>query len=359
MRAIDKILKIAIEAKASDVHLINNVNPVIRVDGELVRLTDFSVNDIDSLRSFILELLNDEELKEYETNKYYDSSFQYENSRFRLHIYREMRCDAVSLRLIPTVIPTFAEMNLPQVLRKFSTIENGLVLVAGVTGSGKSTTLAAIIDEINKHYSKHIITVENPVEFIHRHNKSIINQREVGTDVLSFSDAVSSAMREDPDIILLGELRDLDTIANAITMAETGHLVFGTLHTRSVADTVDRLIDVFPANQQEQIRVQLSNSLQGIICQKLVPKIGGGRVPCCEIMFQSDAIRSLIRDHSSPNVINDAIFSSSRKTGAQTNVQALAKLVVSKLITKDFASKGLDESDLELLNKMIVTIQSK
>ena len=359
MKEIHKILKAAIEVNASDIHLTNNIHPVIRVDGELVKLTEFPISTPELLNLYVTQLLSEEDLEKYEMDKCFDSSFQFEDSRFRLHAYRQMKCDAIALRLIPTKIPSFAEINLPSVLRKLATVENGLVLVTGITGSGKSTTLAAIIDEINRNYKKHIITVEHPVEFIHEHKKSMINQREVGTDVLSFADAVRDAMREDPDIILLGELRDLDTISNAITMAETGHLVFGTLHTRSVAETVDRLIDVFPPNQQDQIRIQLANSIQGIVCQTLLPKIGGGRVPRCEIMFQTDAIKTLIREHANPNNIIDQMLLSSKKTGSQTTIQALAKLVVNKLITKEVASVGLDESELESLNKMIIKMSNK
>jgi twitching motility protein PilT len=266
-----------------------------------------------------------------------------------------MKCDAIALRLIPIKIPQFTDINLPLVLTKLSQLQSGLVLVTGVTGSGKSTTLATIIDEINRNYKKHIITIEDPIEFIHMHNKSIVNQREVGVDVNSFSSATKEAMREDPDIILLGELRDLDTIANAITMAETGHLVFGTLHTRSVSDTVDRLIDVFPPNQQDQIRIQFANSIEVIICQALLPKIGGGRVPCCEIMFQTDAMKSLIKEHANPNAIIDQMLMESKKTGSQTVIQSLAWLITNKLITKENALRGLDESNIETLNHLLIT----
>lgn len=355
MNKIKEILEKAIELNASDIHLTNKLKPVMRVDGELKIIEEFDENNPEKLNEYTKELLNNIEYEKYQSDLNYDSSFQHNNSRFRLHIYRQMKCDAIALRLIPTKIPTFIEMNLPIVLKKFTTLESGLVLITGVTGSGKSTTLAAIIDEINRNYKKHIITVEHPIEFVHEHKKSIINQREVGTDVLSFSDAVSAAMREDPDIVLVGELRDLETISNAITMAETGHLVFGTLHTRSVPETADRLIDVFPPNQQEQIRIQLANSIQGIVSQTLYPKIGGGRVASCEIMFQTEAIRNLIREHGNTNTIIDQMLMTSKKTGSQTKVQALAKLVSAKLLSRELAIEGLDESDLDSFNQMIIS----
>lgn len=356
IKKINKILDIAIEKNASDIHLTNNINPVLRVDGELEVLNEFDINNKDLLESYTKELFSEDDLENYKKNKYLDGSFQYKDSRFRVHIYRQMESDAIALRLIPTEIPSFSELNLPISLRKFTNLESGLVLIVGVTGSGKSTTLAAIIDEINNNYKKHIITVENPVEFVHSHKKSIINQREVGLDVIDFSDAVKSAMREDPDILLVGELRDLETIRNAVTMAETGHLVFGTLHTRSVAETADRLIDVFPPNQQDQVRIQLSNSIQGIVSQELLPKVGGGRVPCCEVMFATDAIRSLIREQASPNSIIDQMLMNSRKNGSQTKAQSLANLVVNGLITREVALSKVDSSDIENLNKMIISM---
>lgn len=359
MKKINKILEIAIDRKASDIHLTSNVHPVLRIDGELVRIEELEVGNREILRTYVAELLSDEEMKKYLKEKSSDVSFRYGDSRFRVHVYSQMNGDAIALRLIPTKIPDFEDINLPESIKKFTTLDSGLVLIVGATGSGKSTTLATIINEINNKYKKHIITVENPIEFIHEHKKSIINQREVGTNVQNFSDAVKGAMREDPDILLVGELRDLETISNAVTMAETGHLVFGTLHTRSVADTVDRIIDVFPPNQQEQIRIQLSNSIQGIISQELLSKKGGGRVPCCEVMFATDAIRNLIREHSSPNSIRDAMLSGVRSHGSQTKEYALANLVINKLIDIDIAYSKIDKEDIESFNKMIALVSRK
>lgn len=261
----------------------------------------------------------------------------------------------MALRLIPEKIPSFDEMNLPAVLSSFASISNGLVLVTGVTGSGKSTTLAAIIDEINRNFGKHIITVEDPVEFVHEHKKSIINQREVGVDVGSFSDAVRAAMREDPDILLVGEMRDLDTVKNAITMAETGHLVFGTLHTRSVAETVGRIIDLFPPEQQDNVRLQLANSIQAIVSQQLLPKVGGGRAPLCEVMIATPAIQNLIRGNNAPSAIIDAMQASGKSTGAQTKPQAAANLYLKGLVRKEDALNVLGASDKELFESIVRT----
>lgn len=355
MSSINDILKLAITERASDIHLTNSIKPVLRVQGVLKQLEEFEMNTPEILRGFVKELIdNPEELAIFDKEKCYDGSIQLGETRFRVHIFKQMKCDAIVLRLIPTKIPTFAEMNLPIVLRKFANLRHGLVLIVGTTGSGKSTTLATIIDEINRNYKKHIITVENPIEFVHEHKQSLINQREVGTDVEDFASAVRDAMREDPDILLLGELRDLETISNAITMAETGHLVFGTLHTRSVAETIDRIIDVFPPIQQEQVRVQLANSIEGIVSQELLPKIGGGRVPCCEIMFQTDSFRAQIREGAPKNSIDDTILMSSKKIGSQTKVQALAKLVAENMIEKEIAYDKLDSSEKESMNKMLI-----
>lgn len=352
-----QILDIAIRAKASDIHLTNKLVPTLRVDGELRRLNKLEVNTPEVLEAFVHEMVKDNErLEKYIKEKEVDLSISHGGVRFRVHIYRQDNSDAVSLRIIPEKIPSLKEMNLPEVLKKFTTIKSGLVLITGITGSGKSTTLAAIVDEINRNQAKNIITVEDPVEFIHEHKKSIVNQREIGTDVSSFARAVRAAMREDPDILLVGEMRDLDTIQNAITLAETGHLVLGTLHTKSVGETVDRIIDVFPPGQQAQVRIQLANSIEGIVCQDLLPKIGGGRVPCLEIMIANDAIRSIIRESQNPNSIVDQMQTTSKKLGSQTKIQSLARLVIDGLIDKETALRNLKSEDFDLLNRTIVSL---
>lgn len=355
-----QILDIAINTGASDIHLTNKLVPTLRVDGELRRLNRLEENTREALEGFVREMVPEEnDFERYMLEKEIDKSLSYGGVRFRVHIYRQNNSDAVSLRIIPEKIPSLAEMNLPEVLKKFTHVKSGLVLITGITGSGKSTTLAAIIDEINRTQSKNIITVEDPVEFIHEHKKSIVNQREIGTDVSSFARAVRAAMREDPDILLVGEMRDLDTIQNAITLAETGHLVLGTLHTKSVGETVDRIVDVFPPEQQAQVRIQLANSIEGIVCQDLLPKIGGGRAPCLEIMIANDAIRSIIRENNGPNAIVDQMQTTSKKTGAQTKIQALAKLVINNLITREVAMRNLKVDDFEILDKTIVSLSIK
>lgn len=353
-RKINKILDKAIKIGASDIHLTNGLPPTFRVDGVLTPQDEFPVNSPEILKEYTKEVLGEE--RRWERHKKelsMDASLAYGTMRFRVHTFRQSGVDACVLRLIPTEIPEFKDIGMPEVVRGFAKVRNGLVLVTGVTGSGKSTTLAALIGEINKTQKKHIVTVEDPIEFVHKHNKSIINQREVGEDVHSFADAVSAAMREDPDILLVGEMRDLETISNAITMAESGHLVFGTLHTKSASESVDRIIDVFPPNQQEQIRMQLANSIAGIVSQDLLPRINGGRVPSVEVMVPNDAIRHLIRNPGGPNAINDNIQSSSRKTGSQTRIQSLAKLYIAGDITKEVAFNGLKNEDAEALVEMI------
>lgn len=352
---LNEILDIAIQRGASDIHLTNKIKPVIRVDGILEQLDDFPINTPEVLNAFVVSLANEKQLKVYAEEKEIDTSTSYGEVRFRIHIFRQSNADALVLRIIPRIIPSLKELGIPPVLKKFTTIPNGLVLITGITGSGKSTTLASMINEINENYAKHIITIEDPIEYIHNHKRSVINQREVGTDVNDFSRAVRAAMREDPDVLLVGELRDLDTIQNAITMAETGHLVFGTLHTKSVAETVGRIIDVFPPTQQEQVRIQLASSIKGIVSQNLLPKVGGGRVPSCEIMIINDAIKALIRENQNPNAIVDQVQMNSKKTGSQTLIQSLARLVVDNQITVETAKQDMTDKDVELLNSMIAS----
>lgn len=352
-KEIYKIMREAIEYGASDIHLTEGVRPVLRVDGKLYELSEFAVNNQEHLNAFTREIISENHYEEYLINKNIDTSFEYEDSRFRIHVYRQRDFDALSLRIIPRKIPLFSEMHLPEIVKSFIQCKNGLILVTGITGSGKSTTLASLIGEINRTQRKHIITVEDPIEYVHEHGSSIINQREVGTDVLSFSDAVRAAMREDPDILLLGELRDVDTISNAITMAETGHLVFGTLHTKSVAESIDRMIDVFLPSQQEQIRVQLANSIKGIVAQELLPKVGGGRVPLCEVMIPDDGLRSLIRESAAPNTIMDHIQYNAKKTGSVTRINGLAKLINEGLITSETAISVVNKAELDLLNNIM------
>lgn len=350
---IFNIIDRAIDLKASDIHITYGLPPIVRIDGSLKKLNEFNLNDDFFLKELKKQLLDEFLLDKYKKYKNVDLSMSYKNIRLRIHVYKQRGHNTFSLRIIPKEVPLLKDVNLPEVLRKFTCMKNGLVLVTGVTGSGKSTTLASLINEINIEQSKHIITVEDPIEYLHSHKQSIVNQREVGSDVLTFSQAVIAAMREDPDILLIGELRDLDTIRNAITMAETGHLVFSTLHTRSVSESIDRIIDVFPAGQQDQIRIQLSNSIEGIISQELLPMIDGGRVPCCEIMFVNNAIRNLIREKASPSAILDQIYMNNKKLGSQTKVQALKELIEKGQITKEFAFEGLSDNDRDTLERVV------
>lgn len=356
---IEEILKTAIEMDVSDVHLTEGLRPNIRHDGVLNELEQYPVCTPEMLSLYAKDVLTDDNYEEYQHEKFMDSSLEMHDTRFRVHVYRQMGVDALALRLIPKEIPDFEDINLPDVIKGFTKLNNGLILVTGITGSGKSTTLASLIGEINQTQKKHIVTIEDPIEFVHQHNMSMINQREVGSDVNNFPDAVKAAMREDPDVLLVGEMRDLETISNAITMAESGHLVFGTLHTRSASETVDRIIDVFPPAQQEQVRMQLSNSIAGIVSQTLLPSTRGGRIPSVEVMVPDDAIRNLIRKPSGPNAVLDNIRSNSRKNGGQTAVQSLAKLYVEGLITQETASNGLTDAEAEDLKNTIRVIRSR
>lgn len=358
-KRLTEILDTAIEKGASDIHITNKTSPIVRIDGELLKLEEFQVNTPETIRELTKELLNEKQLEIFLEEKEFDSSFSHGDSRFRVHLYTQSHSDAIALRIIPREIPKLKDLGIPPVVRKFTNMANGLVLITGTTGSGKSTTLAAIIDEINENYSKHIVTIEDPVEYIHNHKKSIINQREIGSDVKDFNRAVRAAMREDPDVLLVGEMRDLDTIQNAITMAETGHLVFGTLHTKSVSETVSRIIDIFPPEQQAQVRTQLASSIKAVVSQRLLPKVGGGRVPSCEIMIVNDGIRSLIRENGNPNSILDQVQMNSKKLGSQTASQALAKLVVDKKITIETARQGMTDSEIDLLHSMIQSFSKR
>lgn len=358
-KRLTEILDTAIEKGASDIHITNKTSPIVRIDGELLKLEEFQVNTPETIRELTKELLNEKQLEIFLEEKEFDSSFSHRDSRFRVHLYTQSHSDAIALRIIPREIPKLKDLGIPPVVRKFTNMANGLVLITGTTGSGKSTTLAAIIDEINENYSKHIVTIEDPVEYIHNHKKSIINQREIGSDVKDFNRAVRAAMREDPDVLLVGEMRDLDTIQNAITMAETGHLVFGTLHTKSVSETVSRIIDIFPPEQQAQVRTQLASSIKAVVSQRLLPKVGGGRVPSCEIMIVNDGIRSLIRENGNPNSILDQVQMNSKKLGSQTASQALAKLVVDKKITIETARQGMTDSEIDLLHSMIQSFSKR
>lgn len=309
---LDDILRTAIEKKASDIHLTAGLPPMARIDGE-VRALPFPVLQPEDTRRLVYETLSDENLQKFEQSHELDFGYSVKDlGRFRSNIYMQRASVAAALRAIPTKIPTFEQLNLPSVIRDLTVRSSGLILVTGPTGSGKSTTIATMIDDINENRPHHILTIEDPIEYLHRHKKAMVNQRELHADTMSFHAAIRAVLREDPDIILVGELRDLETIEAALSLAETGHLVFGTLHTRNAPATVDRIVDVFPTDQQEQIRVLLGNTLEAVISQQLLPKVNGGRVAALEIMIANNAIRNMIREgktHQMYSIIETSIAS--------------------------------------------------
>ena len=301
-----RYLDFAVERSASDIHLIVGVPVTVRVDGRLLPLPDAPVVTGPKVRELISDFVPEELMTSFKQKKELDFSFGYKEMRFRVNVYYQKGCEAASLRLIPKTIRTFKDLGLPPILEKFADHNQGFVILAGPTGSGKSTTLAAMIDKINQERTKHIITVEDPIEYVFEHNKSIISQREIGTDTDSFPRALRSVLREDPDVVLIGEMRDLETVEAALTIAETGHLVFTTLHTNSAAQTADRIINIFPSHLRQQVSSQLASVLLGVVSQRLIPKINGGRVMAAEIMIGNSAIKTLIREgktYQIPNVI--------------------------------------------------------
>jgi twitching motility protein PilT len=349
---IDDLLRLVVEKKGSELHLAVAVPPVLRVDGALLAtnyeaLTDFEV------QRMIYAILTDEQIRAFETDYELDCSYELRGlSRFRVNIYRDRGNVAGAFRVIPTRIPTVRELGLPLVLEELSRRPRGLVLVTGPTGCGKSTTLAAMIGQINNERSVHIITIEDPIEYLHTHRKSLLNQRELGLDTRTFPQALRHALREDPDVILVGEMRDLETMTLAITAAETGHLVFSTVHTNSAASTVDRIVDVFPPGQQEQIRVQLSNNLEAVVTQQLLPRAGTpGRLAALEVMIASPAIRNLIREAKAHQITS--VIQTSAHLGMQTMDQCLRDLYQRGLITYEEAmARAMNQDELK---KMLFT----
>jgi len=330
------LLQILVERGGSDLHLTSGSHPQIRVAGKLMPLTQFEQLVPQDTQRLAYSVLNEGQKQKFEEDNELDLSFGIQGlARFRANIYRQRGAVGAAIRVIPYKIRSFDELGLPKVVQELAERPKGLVLVTGPTGSGKSTTLAAMIDKINNERSEHIMTIEDPIEFVHPHKKCLVNQREVFADTHSFKNALKSILRQDPDVVLVGEMRDLETIAAAITIAETGHLTFGTLHTNSCAQTINRIIDVFPTNQQAQVRAQLSLVLEGVLSQTLVPKIGGGRVMAMEIMTATPAIRNLIREEKIHQIYS-AIQSGS-KYGMQTMNQSLAELVKRRQITREDA----------------------
>jgi twitching motility protein PilT len=350
---IVEILKKAEEMKASDVHFTVGRPPVLRVKGTLINAGEelLTPDDTDAI---CRKLLTEEKNAVYEAEGQVDFAWSLPGmNRYRVNVFRQRSNSAAALRRINSNIPSFEEMNIPEVLKSLSLKPRGMVLITGPTGSGKSTTLAAMVGHINANRNCHVITIEEPIEYLHKHGKSIINQREVGSDTNSFSGALRAALREDPDVILVGEMRDLETISTAISAAETGHFVMSTVHTVTAAQTIDRVIDAFPPHQQQQVKGQLANILQGIICQQLLPTADGREiVPAFEILLINDAARNLIREGKQHQI--DNILQTNIKNGMMSMDYSLAKLVRENRITKETAAARC--VDPEILNRYLSSI---
>ena len=335
--SIDDLLRRAHELEASDLHVTPGSEPVVRIRGRIERLDEFEKLSPDVTRELVYRILSTLQQKTLETKRSVDLAYSLPGvARFRVNAFFQRQTIGAAFRMIPSEIKSLSELGLPGQLSDLAAKPRGLVLVTGPTGSGKSTTLAAMIDLINRTRSEHILTIEDPIEFLHWHRNCVVNQREIGGDATTFADALRAALRQDPDVILVGEMRDLETISTALTAAETGHLVFATLHTQSAPQTIDRVIDVFPAEQQAQVRVQLSGTLQGVVTQTLVPTADGrGRVAALEILIPDDAVRNLIRQGKIEQIYSGMQTGTER--GMQTMEQSLANLVLRHMISRDEA----------------------
>lgn len=340
-RLFDRVLELG----GSDLHLAAGQPPFIRVIGDLIRMPEERELDAITVRELVYSILSGKQIERFEDTHELDTSHAMGSKvRFRVNVFLQRNAVGAAFRVIPYEVVAFENLGIPEVVRTFADLPRGLVLVTGPTGSGKSTTLASLIDIVNRSRQCHIMTIEDPIEFVHRPKVALINQREVGEDTSTFSTALTSAMRQDPDVILVGEMRDLDTISTAITAAETGHLVFGTLHTQDAAQTVDRIIDVFPGEQQSQVRIQLANSLQGVSTQQLVTTADGrSRAVACEVMFVNTAIRALIRDGKVHQIHN--AMTSGKKIGNQSMDESLADLVKRGIITLEAATRRARNAD--------------
>lgn len=333
-----ELLHLNVEKGSSDLHISSGQRPIIRVDGDLVTLEEYPVLDQAAVKELFYEEMTEPQRKELAEHLELDFAIEVPDlARFRANIFNQNRGLGGVFRTIPSKIYTVEQLGLPNIMRDFAFYPNGLVLVTGPTGSGKSTTLAAVLDNINDQLDNHILTIEDPIEYVHKSKRCLINQREVGRDTLSFNAALRSALREDPDIILVGELRDLETIRLALTAAETGHLVFATLHTNSAAKTINRIIDVFPGDEKPMIRSMLSESLRAVVCQSLLKKIGGGRVAALEIMLCNPAIRNLIREDKIAQMYS--VIQTGNAQGMQTLDQHLQELVKKQLVEKSLAKE--------------------
>ncbi len=349
-----ELLEILIEKNASDLHLAVGSPPQIRVDGRLLSL-DMDALTPDATKKLAYSMMSEKQKQRFEENSELDMSFGIENmSRFRCNVFVQRGNVSVALRQIPYKVPSFEELGVDKAIIEMANLPRGLVLVTGPTGSGKSTTLAALIDKVNRERHSHILTVEDPIEYLHRHQNCLVNQREVGSDTKSFAIALKYALRQDPDVVLVGEMRDLETISEALNISETGHLTFATLHTNSCAETINRIVDVFPTNQQEQIRVTVSFVLQGVVSQQLVPRIGGGRVLATEVMICTPAVRALIREDKIHQIYS--MIQAGQKYGMRTMNMSLAELHLSRKITIGEAMAR--SSNVQELNEMLSRVQT-
>lgn len=345
---IENLLESVVKAKASDLHLQIGLPPVLRIDGNLKQLS-LTPLDTKAMEGLVFSLLDEEQKQILLRDKEFDFSFAFGNlGRFRVNAFHERGNLAAALRLIPNEIRSIEALGLPKIISKFANFPRGLVLITGPTGSGKSTTLASLVDKINTEREAHIITVEDPIEYTHTSKKSVVAQREVHYDTYSFSAALRSVLREDPDVVLIGEMRDLETIAAAITIAETGHLALATLHTNSASQSIDRMIDVFSPHQQPQVRAQLGNIIMGICSQRLIPSLAGGRVPAAEILLATPAVRNIIREGKTYQL--EAVLQTGAESGMQSMDRVLVNLVHSGSISYDEARNyAVDVEELDRL----------
>jgi twitching motility protein PilT len=341
LTSIDDLLEKLVELGGSDLHISVGSPPAVRKRGHIDRLEGYEALLPDDTRGLLYRILSSEQQKQFEIKRQLDFAYAIPGlARFRVNVYYQREAVGAAFRVIPQDIKSAEELGLPPVLHQLAAQPRGIVLVTGPTGSGKSTTLAAMIDEINRTRAEHILTVEDPIEFVHKHKRCIVNQREIGPDATSFAEALKAALRQDPDVILVGEMRDLETISTALTAAETGHLVFGTLHTQTAPSTIDRIIDVFPPAQQEQVRIMIAGSLQGVVTQTLIPTSdGAGRVAALEILLPDDAVRNLIRQGKVEQIYS--VMQTSTGRGMQTMEQALADLITRRVVNVE---EGLNRS---------------
>jgi len=346
MVTLRELLELMVKRHSSDLHITVGSPPVLRIDGKLTK-TDYDILGPEQTKKLAYSVMNERQRQKFEENSELDLSFGVEQlSRFRCNVFMQRGNVAIALRQIPHMIQSFSELGLPEVVPKLAELPRGLVLVTGPTGSGKSTTLAALIDKINDERNLHIITIEDPIEYLHKHKNCLVNQREVHSDTKSFAASLKYALRQDPDVVLIGEMRDLETMEAALTISETGHLAFATLHTNSAAEAVNRIVDVFPTNQQEQIRVQLSFVLQGIISQQLIPQIGGGRALAVEILVATPAMRAVIRDDKIHQIYS--LLQAGQKFGMRTMNQSLCDLYKRKKIShSDAVARSSNIQELE------------